>query len=476
MGELVRSGIKNTVVRAKGPSLLRHDVDLLAFGSMTSSAIKRSRTNYMSSQKITHALPGEKSMHRPSFDAASRVNPTLTEGGSGSSGTAAARLPVTVRTAAAHASAAESARRLSRETVGQLTGAGLARHFVPRRWGGEEGTFGGLLATAATVGEGCASAGWCGALFAAHGRFAAYLPARGQDDLWGRTPDVLIATAIRPAGEARPAPDGWTLSGEWHCVSGVDHADWALLSARGAEERDAGPRLYAVPRADFAVLESWRSLGLRGTGSHTVVVTGAQVPRHRAFPVAELMAGAPGFGRQKCHTVPSQLVGGLIFCAPALGAARNALDTWSRWAKHAAQRSHSQGADRSLHRTLARSTTDLDAARLLLEDAARRVDTGNWTEQDVARNSYVATTAIDLLVKSVDRLFRTGGVHIHENSDVLERCWRDINTIADHAVLRSEPAALIYADSIFSGLRDSSPAQLHSAPGISASETSRVPA
>ncbi|MFD0430838.1 hypothetical protein ACFQ60_36690 [Streptomyces zhihengii] len=58
-----------------------------------------------------------------------------------------------VESAATQAAVADDARRLGDETVTLLTRAGFARHFVPRAWGGPEGTFESLLTAAAAVGR-----------------------------------------------------------------------------------------------------------------------------------------------------------------------------------------------------------------------------------------------------------------------------------------------------------------------------------
>lgn len=374
--------------------------------------------------------------------------------------------------AASGATAADLDRCLAPEVVDALTRAGFGRHFVPRRWGGDEETFRALLIRATAVGEACASAAWCAALYAAHGRFAAYLPYEGQRDLWAASPDVRIAAGITPpAGTAVRVDAGWRLHGEWSCVSGVGSADWVLLAA---VEQDQGPtatrgergrvgedapsgrpaaRVFAVPAADVRVLDSWHATGVRGTGSHTVVASGVLVPDRRGFPLAELLAGAPGEGRARCHAVPAMLGGGLMFAAAGLGAARHALAAWTRWA---VRPSGPEGvaplpADGAARAALARSSAETEAARLLLEAAAGRVDEADpadarATAQAVALNRRDTAVAMDLLVGAVERLFRTGGAHARGDDGELQRCWRDLHTIAAHGVLRLGPAADAYAE------------------------------
>jgi two-component flavin-dependent monooxygenase len=168
--------------------------------------------------------------------------------------------------------------------------------------------------------------------------------------------------------------------------------------------------------------------------------------------MAELIAGTPGPGRSGCHTVPAHLAGGLLFCAPALGAAHRALDVWSRWAAGADFAGQPAGGSRQLHHVLARSANDIEAARLLLQDAARRADAHHRTARDVATNQRLSAAAADLLVEGTERLFRTGGVHVRGGSPVLERCWRDVHTIAAHQALQSDSALVGYATSVFAEL------------------------
>ncbi|MDT7846352.1 acyl-CoA dehydrogenase family protein [Streptomyces justiciae] len=347
-------------------------------------------------------------------------------------------------TAAAHAQAADREGRLAPEVVAALTATGLARHFVPRRWGGTQGTFTALLHEVAALGEACTSAAWVGMLWAAHGRFAALLPEEGQRELWGADPDVRIAAALMPpAGRAEPAPDGWQLTGSWGCVSGVGSAQWVLVAAPAG---DGETRVFAVPGAAVDVLDTWDATGLRGTGSHTAVVRDAFVPHELSFPIAELVRGATAPGRPRCHTAPAQLAGGLMFCAPALGAARRALAVWSQWAASKAPGSgRPQYDSAAVRETLAVASAHIDAAGLLLERAAHRADTEPVTPALVTGNQRDAAVAAGLLADAVDRLFRTGGAHIRDASGELTRLWRDVHTVASHGVLRLEPVAAAYA-------------------------------
>ncbi|MFE7603319.1 acyl-CoA dehydrogenase family protein [Streptomyces sp. NPDC057494] len=279
--------------------------------------------------------------------------------------------------AARHAEEAERTGRLHPEVVAAMTAAGLARHFVPRRWGGTAGGFAELLGTVAGIGTACASTAWCAVLLASHGRLAAHLPAEGQRDLWGDSPDVRVAAAIvPPAGRLVRVPGGWRVSGEWAFASGVEHADWVLLASLDHSGGGAPAyRVLAVPRERVGVRETWDAVGLRATGSHTVTADGVFVPERRTFVREALVAGVADADAAPCHRVPYQLVAALLFAAPALGAARGALDAWTRLVgPRRLPDGRPLAEDPTVQQTLARCSAEMEAARLLLEAAAARAD------------------------------------------------------------------------------------------------------
>ncbi|MGP3971685.1 oxidoreductase [Streptomyces sp. 6N223] len=337
--------------------------------------------------------------------------------------------------------------RLSTETAAAVVAAGFARHFVPREFGGTAGRFSSLVSASAELAQTCASTAWCATLYAAHGRLAAYLPAAGRRALWGDSPDVPIAASIMPPqGEAERTATGWRIRGRWAFASGVDHAEWLLLACRTQDAGRPEHRILAVPRGEAEVLDTWRSLGMRATGSHEVEVAGTEVRRHLALTLDDL--ARPRSDADRCHAVPPLLVGALMFAAPIYGAARAALAAWS--ADQAARRTSGFATSRSAEaeRVLASSSAEIDAAQLLLERAADRADHGEVTDLLVAENRRDAVAAARMCAAATDRLFRTGGSRAHAADSVLQRCWRDVSTAVSHAALGAEGAAVEYATAV----------------------------
>ncbi|MEU6534277.1 hydrolase [Streptomyces sp. NPDC047000] len=337
--------------------------------------------------------------------------------------------------AAAHAADADTARGLSRDVVDGIRHAGFARHFVAARFGGTEGTFAELTGAVMAVGEGCAAAAWCASLAAYSARFAAHLPEAGHQELWGAGPDTVVATGLMPAGRARPGNGGWHVTGQWAYVSAVDFADWVMVCAAvaGAE----GPprlRFFTLPRGAYTVRESWDSVGMRATGSHTVVVDDVFVPDHLTFDRADMLTGRNGTSAVSSHNVPFQAVGGLTFIAPVAGAATGAL---AACAGSVTGRRRNQTAEL----TVVRASGRVDAARLLVEQNAQVLDQRLFTAEHMARNERNATFAAEMLREAVTLLVGAAGTAGLGERHALQRHWRDITSATSHVALQYDTAA-----------------------------------
>jgi two-component flavin-dependent monooxygenase len=340
----------------------------------------------------------------------------------------------------------EAKRALTPKVARAVTEAGFPRHFVPARWGGTAGTFASLLTAGAHLAEASASAAWCAVLYAAHGRLAAFLPEEGQKDLWRDGPDRRIAASVvPPQGAARPDAGGWRLSGKWAYASGVDHADWVLLACwTDGDDGQRQHRVFAVPREELTVIDTWRTLGLRGTGSNTVSAGDVFVPAHRTFTLRDLMR--PQGGGARCHRVPYPMVAALLFAAPALGVSRAALREWiATIAGKKRADGRVMGDTSKAQLALARSSADIEAARHLLEAAAQRADQAPVTALSVAENQRDVTAAVTLCVQGVERLFKTSGAGGLAEGHPLQQCWRDVTAVASHAALDADTAAGAYA-------------------------------
>lgn len=349
--------------------------------------------------------------------------------------------------AAQWATAADETGRLDRQAVDAIVAAGFARHFVPTRWGGHGGTFAAWTRAVARIGASCGATAWTASLASGVGRMAGYLPLDGQRDVWSDGPDAVVVASFTPAGTAERVPGGWRLSGQWPFVSSVEYSDWALVLAPSTD----GRRFFAIPRADYSVRETWSNLGMRATGSDTLVIDDVVVPDSRSCLRANLNEGMPMASTERCHQVPLKAVTGLMFATPMLGATRGMLrESISESRRHVGSSTLS-ATQLAAHRlAVARSSAAIDAAGLLLDRVANTADEApEYTDLRVAQDCRDSAFAAELLREAADRLIRVAGTGAFAGDRPIQRFWRDVQTSASHAALRFTDRAEAYADLVW---------------------------
>ncbi len=90
----------------------------------------------------------------------------------------------------------------------------------------------------------------------------------------------------RPAGR-RAQWGRCCVSGRWAFCSGITHADLlfagCMIDDAGSAAERRAPSIVALPKGDLEILDTWHTLGLRGTGSHDAVADEVFVLRARVF-------------------------------------------------------------------------------------------------------------------------------------------------------------------------------------------------
>jgi alkylation response protein AidB-like acyl-CoA dehydrogenase len=138
----------------------------------------------------------------------------------------------------------------------------------------------------------------------------------------------LFAGSTRPTGHAVATQGGFRLSGRWSLVSGCELADYLHLLSLVHE--DGVPRMLApgqpdlrgffVPKGRYTILDTWHVGGLRGSGSHDIVVDDVFVPIEDSFaPAPSVTSNSP---LAQLPIVPIMIAG---IGAQFLGMARGAM-------------------------------------------------------------------------------------------------------------------------------------------------------
>ena len=101
-------------------------------------------------------------------------------------------LPV-LRERAAHC---EELRRMPEETLRDFHDTGLFRMQQPRRVGGSELDFVAVVTFGALAARACGSSAWNLVNLGAHHLLLGMFPPKVQDEVWGASPDTLVASSF----------------------------------------------------------------------------------------------------------------------------------------------------------------------------------------------------------------------------------------------------------------------------------------
>ena len=239
---------------------------------------------------------------------------------------------------------------------------------------------------------------------------------------WGSEPAVslsrtfLMETAIRSDG------DGFVVDGvKYFCTMALGASQYMVWCALDGEADMGKALLQALVPADapgIATDGKWDTLGMRGTYSPAVTLTGVRIP-------GDAVLGRPGTATQ---------VGvvegfGLGYAAVYLGVAEAALAFALEYAKSRVVKPENVAVaqDPTVQRHLGGLVVHLEAARLVLRDAAAR-----WEPADVAergnlanRAKYLATEASLEVTSKVIQVVGGRGAY---RDYPLERAFRDVRT------------------------------------------------
>jgi alkylation response protein AidB-like acyl-CoA dehydrogenase len=366
------------------------------------------------------------------------------------------------------AAACEAARRFLPETFGDFTRAGFFRICQPKRFGGFEMGMETLQEVLVEVGRGCVSSAWALGILTGHAWWAAQFPEGGQEEIYGDDGVALLPTGIFGAGgRAKRVEGGYELSGRWSYQSGVDVANWYGCGALVESESSPPAGISCiVPRSEGVIEDDWHTMGMRGTGSKSVLVEKTFVPERRAMLLSDVDAQeTPG---SKVH--PNPLYSTPLFAfismevtGAAVGGALGAVDALEEMGRTKPVRSRGGGGGEtalmqssvpSFRRRLGEAKSLADAAKALLLTESERLmalsaeckaSGRKMTREEIAEVTLRQTRCIDLCVQTVRQVFVAAGTSATVTGHPIERNLRDVYTLSTHRVLSLDNGAEAWA-------------------------------
>ncbi|MDK1361677.1 acyl-CoA dehydrogenase family protein [Arthrobacter sp. zg-Y1219] len=356
---------------------------------------------------------------------------------------------------AARTAETEELRRIPQATVSELVDSGLFGVVTPRRWGGSELGFGTMLEVQMELASSCASTGWVYGVLAGHTWLASLFPEQAQSEIF-EDPRSLIASLIRLGGQQPRRVDGgfrWE-GGVGKFCSGIDHSNWVLVGGQVQEEDGSSEAWYfLIPATDIEIIDDWHAVGLKGTGSKSLLVKDASIPEHRAVRFSDLAKGlAPGAAIHKGghYTLPYDSVWPMSLAGAPLGAARAALRVFTEASagRITPLPPAVQAANGPALARLGLAAAQIDAATALLLQDAAVVDNAHpgatFTAIEKAARSRNLAFAVQQCRDAVNTLYQASGGSGVYLSGEMQRWWRDVNAASQHVAFTWDLASVAY--------------------------------
>ncbi|WP_278264850.1 3-hydroxy-9,10-secoandrosta-1,3,5(10)-triene-9,17-dione monooxygenase oxygenase subunit [Nocardia sp. AG03] len=351
---------------------------------------------------------------------------------------------------------AEDLRRIPEESMKALQETGFFRLLQPTQWGGHAADPVVFYDTVRRIASACGSTGWVAGIIGVHNWHLALFDQQAQQDVWGEDTDVRISSSYAPMGVGQAVEGGYIVRGSWAWSSGSDHATWAVLGGpviKNGKPVDFGS--FLIPRSDYRIDDVWNVVGLRGTGSNTVVVEDIFVPTHRFLSFRAMSEGrAPGLEQNSdaVYKMPWGTIHPTTISAPIVGMGYGAYEAH---VEHQGKRVRAAYAgenakdDPFAKVRVAEAASDIDAAwRQLSGNVAEEyalLQAGQEVPFDLrvrARRDQVRATG--RVIASIDKLFESSGATALANGTPLQRFWRDAHAGRVHAANDPERAYVMY--------------------------------
>ena len=346
----------------------------------------------------------------------------------------------------AHRDEGERDRRLPVAIIEAMRDAGLLSLWTPGDYGGKEVGLLQLMTAVEGVSAIDGASGFVLANLSGNSAQTAFLAPESAAGLYDGDPDTVMAGVVAPRGRATPVEGGYRVSGRWPLASGSHHASWLPSNALvfdGDVPRmghDGAPdfTIMFLRAADCEILDTWDSLGLRGTGSTDFVATDVFVPEDRTFSLFTTAPQTSG----ALYRAGIMALFGFALSSVFVGIAREAIDELIDLAKVKTPTLSQTGlaVRPTLHAEVAKAQALVQSARAYLHETAREftaaIEDGQPISDDLeARRRLACVNAGTACTEAVDRVFALAGATPIYSGHRLERCLRDIHTANQHLLV-----------------------------------------
>ena len=342
----------------------------------------------------------------------------------------------------------ERTRRIPEPLLSQLHESGLFRLLLPAAYGGAEAEPWDYFAALVEVARHDASVAWNLFVGNSSAQLAAYLEPDTAATIYA-DPRSLVAWGPPNGTRLKRVDGGYVVNGRWDYASGCRQASWMGVHdlvelPDGSLRKHADGRPYIVtllfPVEQAELLDTWDTIGLRGTGSDSYTVSDVFVPDAFAstredLSLRRIAAPLYAFSWSGLYAV------GVAGCAA--GIARGMLAHLMDLASSKTPRGLSRLADSAAVQSLiARSEARLGASEAyvtatLKEIHARCAPIDPIDVPDRAAVRLACTHAIHVAIEVADDTYKQAGIDAIYPANPFHRRFRDMHTLSQQIQSRS---------------------------------------
>ncbi|RYL27560.1 acyl-CoA dehydrogenase family protein [Acinetobacter piscicola] len=343
---------------------------------------------------------------------------------------------------------------VSQDIIEKLKKIGVYRALVPKRFGGMEVSPSEFCQLIEKLSMADGSVGWV-ASFGMSPAYLGSLPEETLNILYKNSPDIVFAGGIFPPQPAEITDEGVVVKGRWKFSSGCMGADivGVGISPRKDNEAQGLPRMAVMPAKKVKVDMTWDTVGLKGTGSHDLVVDNVLVTKAWTF-----VRGEPSKLPEPFFKYPSLSLATQVLTVVGIGVAAAALEEFKLLAPG---KSSITGGAEIANRPVtqyefAQSEAEFKAARTWFYQAMdivwQEILAGNQpTEQQISDMRLSCTHAARVAARVARKMQMLAGMTAIYSNNIFSRFVNDTNVVTQHAFMGD--ATLLNAGSISFGLK-----------------------
>jgi alkylation response protein AidB-like acyl-CoA dehydrogenase len=338
--------------------------------------------------------------------------------------------------------------------IDKMRDAGLFRMMLPETVGGKGLDLLQISRVVEALARADGSTGWTAMVAAGYNALLPIFSENTIRKVAGDEGDVMVRGALAPKGRIVEVEGGYRISGQWPFGTGSFDNKWVMASGIvfDGERPRMGPngipeiRVVLVPKDQAKFLDTWHSVGMRGTSSHDFVIDDVFVPADHAVSL---------FGRNNLdspiYNLTFRILTATQHTAVSLGIAYGAMDDLAQLAqtKRPAFRPNMRLIEDPVFTgRYGAMMAKLDAARATADwfalEAMELARSGiQPTQADEARHGSMVAYVSRICTEIADEVFDLAGSSACYNGNSIQRRWRDARVAAAHAAAGTDNYQLL---------------------------------